>query len=176
MQPSIFVVGLMDNQDEEVKQMADFLAMQEETDAVICIVRVCLTDFEEEYFPTIESKNTDMSERMPLRDGWLDLPFLSAICHSNGITKLALLRMDMLGEKPLIELCVNYEKRVLVEDVAEAEPIYEKFLGWGDLFGCSSRNDLPNEALKYIEWIEAIIGLPVCCVTSGLGPGEVILI
>ncbi|MDP3710642.1 MAG: adenylosuccinate synthetase [bacterium] len=176
MKPSVFVVGSYNEEDDEVLQMAEFLATQEDSNAVIGIVRVCLTDIEEDFFYTIENSNIDVGERMPFRKGWLDLPFLSAICHSNGFTKLALLRMDILGEKPLIRLCVSYEKDVQAEEVAEAEPIHEDFLGWGEIRGCCSRDDLPNEAQKYLEWIEAVICLPVCCISSGSGPGEVVLI
>lgn len=177
MKPSVFVVGEYHKDDAEVTQMAEFLATQEDPSAVIGIVRVCLTDFEEEFFYTIENKNIDIGERMPFREGWLDLPFLSAICHSNGFTKLALLRMDILGEKPLIRLCVDYARGVSVEEeeIADAEPMWEEFLGWGELRGCSSRDNLLNETQKYLEWIEAVTGLPVCCISSGSGPGEVIL-
>lgn len=176
MKPSVLVVGEYHDDDVEVIQMAEFLVAQEDPSAIIGIVRVCMTEFEEEeLFLTIGDENVDVGERMPFRDGWLDLPFLSAICHSNGFTKIALLRMDILGETQLVQLCVEYAESVPIEEVASSEPLWEDFLGWGSLAGCASRNDLPNEAQKYIEWIEYVTGLPVCCIAYGSAPGEVII-
>jgi adenylosuccinate synthase len=49
-----------------------------------------------------------------------------------------------------------------------AQPVYETFEGWGDdLTGVRRTEDLPVRARKYIEWLEALCGVPVVMLSVG---------
>ncbi len=178
MGPIVIVVGPSDDiqRDTELHNFTNFLYHQEESDAVIGIVRVCLMGDEEIFLPTIESTNIPVEARMPLRAGCLDLPLLNYLVHGGGITKIALARMDLLGKYSDVKICVDYAEKIGVEQVAEADPIYENFRGAWSLDGCVSRASLPEEVKRYLRTIEDPIGLPVCCISIGRGPGDIICV
>lgn len=68
MRPKILVVGFYDEEDPEIENVVNYLSRQEKAGEVVGIVRVCLTEFEQAFYSTVES-DTDISERLPFRDG-----------------------------------------------------------------------------------------------------------
>lgn len=111
----------------------------------------------------------------PRRCGWLDIPALRFAVRVNGLTGIALTKVDVLTGQDSIQLCVAYEldgKRLDVppyEDLDRVRPIYETLPGWKEpLDNCRSLDDLPTNAKKYIEVIEEATGCRVALL--GVGP------
>jgi len=119
------------------------------------------------------------------RTGWLDLVMLRRSCQVNGMTSLALTKLDVLGGLDELKVCVAYEldgKQTTrmpsrLEDVARAKPIYETMPGFGTLnkatVAKASKEGLaalPDAARHYVEYVETSLEVPIEIV--GLGPGR----
>ena len=93
-----------------------------------------------------------------------------------GCTYIALTKLDVLSYMEKIPVCVAYEidgKRVDkfpagIEELNAAKPIYEYRPGFKcDISGCRTKEDLPKEALEYIQYIEKVIECPIKYVSVG---------
>ncbi len=115
----------------------------------------------------------------PRRCGWLDLPILRYAAQVNGLTELALTKLDVLTSIDPLLVAVAYErdgKRTTrfpaefgVEELAHYRPIYQELTGWSEELGAARRREeLPAAAQAYIEVIENAVNLPVTLV--GVGP------
>lgn len=113
----------------------------------------------------------------PRRCGWLDAVILRFAVRANGLTALAINKLDTLSGIEKLKLCVAYEKngeilREFPTDISDLEgcnPVYVELDGWNeDLSQVKSFNDLPSAAKAYIERIELEAGCPVTMV--GVGP------
>ncbi len=111
------------------------------------------------------------------RCGWLDLVILRESVRLNGPTGIALTKLDVLGGLDELKLCTSYEYRggsilypPLEENgLADVTPVYETMPGWSeDVSGCRTFAELPENCRKYVERIEAILGVP--CSTISVGP------
>jgi adenylosuccinate synthase len=106
----------------------------------------------------------------PRRCGWLDLPALRYAVMINGITELAIMKVDVLSGMERVRVCTSYkmdgrETDRLPYDISGAvEPVYTDLPGWGDL---SALKQLPAEAEAYIAFIEKATGVPVRIVSVG---------
>jgi adenylosuccinate synthase len=113
------------------------------------------------------------------RCGWFDVPMVRHSAMVNGLTALALTKLDVLSGMGPVKLAVGY---VGLEDVPagaaameRVEPRYEELQGWDeDLGSCREFADLPAACRAYVERIEALTGVPVVLV--GVGPGRDALI
>lgn len=110
------------------------------------------------------------------RCGWLDAVVLKYSARVNGMTAVALMLLDVLGGFEEIKICTGYRyKDEILEEypgnltVLEAcEPVYETLEGWQeDLSTISTYEALPENAKRYIERIEALMGVPVKIVSVG---------
>lgn len=110
------------------------------------------------------------------RCGWLDAVVLKYSARVNGMTAVALMLLDVLGGFEEIKICTGYryQDEILTEypanlSVLEAcEPVYETLEGWQeDLSTVSTYEALPENAKRYIERIEALMGIPVKIVSVG---------
>lgn len=121
----------------------------------------------------------------PRRCGWLDLPLLRFAVEINGITSLALTKLDVLGGLPRIQAAVAYEldgKRT--EEIPSesgrldrCKPIYREFEGWEeDISSCRHRDELPENARKYVQAIEEFAGVPVSVISVGGDRDETIIV
>jgi adenylosuccinate synthase len=116
----------------------------------------------------------------PRRCGWLDLVALKYAVRLNGLTGLAITKLDVLtGIDPL---CVAteylgpegatfsefpYHQSIL----HKASGTYTELPGWDeDISGARSLEELPQTAREYVEYIEDFLGVPVVLV--GVGPGR----
>jgi adenylosuccinate synthase len=113
----------------------------------------------------------------PRRCGWLDLVVLRHAVRVNGLTGLAILKLDVLTGLPEIKACVSY--RTHGEEIREfptslkvlesCEPVYKTFPGWDEpITGARTTGDLPQAARDYINWIEE--ELEVRADMIGVGP------
>jgi adenylosuccinate synthase len=121
----------------------------------------------------------------PRRCGWLDGVVLRFAVRVNGLSSIALTKLDVLSGLPSLDVCVAYEldgRRLEElpsdpEDLAVVKPIYERLPGWQEsLAGARSFSALPEAARRYVKRVEEICGVPVTCVSVGADRGETILL
>jgi adenylosuccinate synthase len=112
----------------------------------------------------------------PRRVGWLDMVLLRYATRINGLTELALTKLDILTGLKTLKICVGYRKGGQAFDnlplgpgeLAGFEPAYEELPGWEkDLRNVSVWEDLPKQARAYILRIEELSGVPVRMVSVG---------
>lgn len=110
----------------------------------------------------------------PRRCGWLDLVALRHAVAVNGLSEIAITKLDVLTVLPELKICVAYEldgQRIdypPYERVEDVQPIYETLDGWDEeLPSCRSRDDLPAAAQRYLARIEQEVGCPVGVVSVG---------
>jgi adenylosuccinate synthase len=110
------------------------------------------------------------------RCGWLDLVALRYAVRVNGMTHLALTKLDVLDACDTLKVCVAY--RVDGEELTEfptdegilarVEPVYETLTGWQrDTTSARTWADLPTKASAYISRIEDYVRVPVALVSIG---------
>ncbi|MCI8413651.1 MAG: adenylosuccinate synthase [Clostridia bacterium] len=113
----------------------------------------------------------------PRRCGWLDAVILRFAVRVNGLTGLALNKLDTLTGLRKLKVCVAYQKNGetitdFPSDISALEgcqPIYEEYDGWTeDISKAKTLNDLPKNAVAYLRAIEKAIDCPVKMV--GVGP------
>lgn len=123
--------------------------------------------------------------KRPRRCGWLDLVALKYAVMLNGITSLAVNHLDTVGKLDKIKLCVAYNHNgninmdfsTDIHYLNECEPIYEEFDGnFGDISNVKSKEDLPENAKKYISRIEELVGVPVKFIGTGAGRDNMIVV
>jgi len=112
----------------------------------------------------------------PRRCGWFDGVLARQTAAANGVTSVALTRLDVLAQFDRVKVCVAYEldgERIdelpaSLPRAMEAEPIYEELPGWRrDISHVRSLGDLPAEARQFVRRIEQIIGAPVDMISVG---------
>jgi adenylosuccinate synthase len=111
------------------------------------------------------------------RCGWLDLVALRYAVRVNGITSLALTKLDVLSAFAELPVCVAYRLRDGSEtphfpahqsDFHHARPVWRTLAGWEEpLDNASSRGDLPTTAREYVEFVEGELDVPVELVGVG---------
>jgi adenylosuccinate synthase len=110
------------------------------------------------------------------RCGWLDLVALRYAVQVNGMTGLALTKLDVLNQMDEIKVCVAYTYRgERLDDMPayqaafrDVEPVYQTLSGWKtDLTGATDVKDLPLEARNYVHFIETQVMVPVVLVSVG---------
>ena len=119
----------------------------------------------------------------PRRCGWLDAVMLREAVTVNGLTDLALNKLDVLSDLPEIPVAIAYridgkrtdEMPMTCAELARAEPIFETLPGWrGDLRGARRVRELPDAARRYIEYVERCAGVPIALISVGPGRHETI--
>lgn len=112
----------------------------------------------------------------PRRCGWLDAVSTSYAVMLNGITDIALTKLDVLDSLEEISICVAYEiDGVRVEslpassrDLEKAVAIYETHPGWkSDTTQAQCLTDLPENAQKYLNRVEELIGAKITIISVG---------
>jgi adenylosuccinate synthase len=112
----------------------------------------------------------------PRRCGWLDLVILRHSIRLNGLTGLALTKMDVLTGISPLKIAVEYSldnkpmNRVpsSIEDLDRVKPHYRELPGWDEpISDCKSFDELPVNARSYVETIEHMTGVPVTLISVG---------
>ncbi len=110
------------------------------------------------------------------RCGWFDGPIATYSARVNGLTDIALTKLDVLSSFKTIKICVAYDcdgvRYTTVPEhegtFASAVPVFEEMPGWEcDITGCRSFDDLPQAARDYVARIEEIAGARVSFVAVG---------
>jgi adenylosuccinate synthase len=119
------------------------------------------------------------------RCGWLDTIILNNAVRLNGLTGLAITKLDVLGELDEIKICTAYalEGQRLVDvpanlnQLGACRPVYETLPGWReDIRNIRSYEDLPEFARHYLSRIEDLTGVPIQIVSVGPGRDETIIV
>lgn len=110
------------------------------------------------------------------RCGWLDMVILNNAVRLNGLTGLAITKLDVLGGLRELKICIGYRYKGKIMDtfpanlhvLAECEPVYETIDGWEeDISGISRYDQLPVKVRRYLDRIEALSGVPVQIISVG---------
>jgi len=121
----------------------------------------------------------------PRRCGWLDLAVVKHSCIISSITQLAITKLDVLNGLQKVKICTDYKLngKIIdflpadINDVKKCQPIYREFDGWGDFnISCKHFLDLPDNAKKYLRFIEEKLDVPIKIVSIGPGRKETIKI
>jgi adenylosuccinate synthase len=114
------------------------------------------------------------------RCGWLDLVALRFAVRVNGITSLALTKLDVLSAFAELPVCVRYRLPEGSEtehfpahqsDFHHCRPVFETLAGWGDEIGA---NGLPSAAREYVAFVEQALEVPVRLVGTGASRDRVL--
>ena len=110
----------------------------------------------------------------PRRCGWIDIPALKYAININGVTKLMMMKADVLSGIDVIKACTHYETKDGIIDYLpfqsnhDLTPIYKEIKGWkNDLTKLSSLNEAPKELHNYINWLEEELEVPITIVSVG---------
>jgi adenylosuccinate synthase len=119
----------------------------------------------------------------PRRCGWLDMVALRYAVRVNGLTEMAITKLDVLSRFDTLQFCVAYEldgRRIesFPADftvLARCRPLYEQVPGWNvDITQILAFADLPRQASEYVAYIEDLAGIPVSCISVGPGRDQTI--
>lgn len=117
------------------------------------------------------------------RCGWFDAVAVKHAVHINSVSGICLTKLDVLDGLEELKVCVAYElpdgtviDYADVARFADVKPVYETLPGWSEnTFGAKSMDDLPQNALDYIAFIEKRIGVPADIVSTGPDRNETIV-
>tara|TARA_R110002050_G_scaffold80768_1_gene172710 strand:- start:16261 stop:17547 length:1287 start_codon:yes stop_codon:yes gene_type:complete len=111
----------------------------------------------------------------PRRCGWIDLPALKYAIMVNGVSKLIMMKADVLSGMKTVKVCTHYN--YLGEQIDyfpydivnnEATPVYKEFAGWeDDLQNLSSEADFPAELKTYVDYLEKELAVSIAIVSVG---------
>ena len=132
----------------------------------------CLRDRGNEYEPRGENR----------RIGWFDAVAAHYAVRINGLEGLALTKMYAMRDLDEVKICVGYKQGdqliqvfpASAEMLSEYEPVYETMPGWGQIDGCNSYEELPQEAKNYVQRIQELVGAPVMVLEMGMGRNKIV--
>ncbi len=119
------------------------------------------------------------------RCGWLDTVILNNAVRLNGLTGLAITKLDVLGELDELKICTAYEHNgqrinevpANLNHLAACQPVYETLPGWRtDISAIRRYADLPEMARQYLARIEALTGVSIQIVSVGPGRDQTIVL
>lgn len=121
----------------------------------------------------------------PRRVGYLDLVGLRYAVRINGLSSLALTKLDIFDQIDEIKICVAYKYNSTLlkefprntEVLGKCEPVYETVMGWEEKTSkIKSYNDLPNNVKIFVQKIEKEIEIPVEIISTGPDREDTILV
>ena len=138
------------------------------------------TELSDETGDTIRNKGGEFGTTTgrPRRTGWFDAVIVRHSVRVNGLSKLAINKLDTLSGIGELKICTAYEKPdgtiikdfpPTLEELADCKPVYETFPGFDDdISKCGSFDELPELCKKYILRLEELCGCKIAMV--GIGP------
>lgn len=138
------------------------------------------TELNDEIGETIRNKGGEFGTTTgrPRRTGWFDAVIVRHSVRVNGLSSLAINKLDTLGGIGDLKVCVAYKKPdgtvienfpAALEELADCVPVYETLKGFDDdISSCRSFDELPEACKKYIERLEELCDCHISMV--GVGP------
>lgn len=118
----------------------------------------------------------------PRRCGWIDLVALRYTIMLNGVTKLIMMKSDVMDSFETIKACVAYkvngeETDDLPFDLSDnVEPVYIELPGWKtDMTQIQSENEFPEEFNNYLSFLEQELNVPIAIVSVGPNRAQTIV-
>jgi adenylosuccinate synthase len=123
------------------------------------------------------------------RCGWLDLVIVRHSVRLNGLSNLAVTKLDVLGGIDKIKICTSYEIDGKVEEnfpaslsrLQKARPVYHELKGWEDFtagkaaeFASKGYDSLPSNLRAYLDFVSKNVGTPIRIVSLGKERSETI--
>lgn len=118
------------------------------------------------------------------RCGWFDAALIKKSIQLSSVNEVALTKLDVLDQLKTIKICVAYKinDKIIdympnnIADWSLIEPIYEEFEGWqSSTLGINSRESLPQNAKKYISYIENLCKVRAVIISTGANREQTIL-
>ncbi|MCC7462049.1 MAG: adenylosuccinate synthase [Gammaproteobacteria bacterium] len=118
------------------------------------------------------------------RCGWFDSVALRRSVLHSSVSGLCITKLDVLDGLDTIRICVGYrsggqvsaELPLFADAFAEVEPVYEELPGWQEsTAGVTAYGKLPANARRYLERIEALVGVPLDLISTGPDRDETIV-
>lgn len=145
------------------------------------------TEFDKSFSDLIRKKGKEFGATTgrPRRCGWFDSVLVKRAVLLNGITELALTKMDILDGLKTLEIATAYKYKGKIfrefpadyEVLANAKPVYKQVRGWLDpTTNISFYKDLPANAKSYISLLEDILNARVSIVSVGSSRDETIFL
>ena len=136
------------------------------------------TEFPPKLMTDIRAKGREFGATTgrPRRCGWFDAVVARLAVEVNGCHSIAVTKLDVLDEMETIQICVAYQSggrriEAFPADLAllsSATPVYESLPGWRADTGEVERfEDLPAAAQRYLKRLEALLGVPICLISTG---------
>ena len=119
------------------------------------------------------------------RCGWFDAVAVKFAARINSVSGICLTKLDVLDGLETICVCTSYQgldnqkatELTSVDQLEKLEPIYTELPGWKkSTVGIKSLNDLPNEAIDYVKFIEDRVEVPVDIISTGPDRDETIIL
>jgi len=120
----------------------------------------------------------------PRRCGWLDLPALKYAIMINGVTKLFMMKADVLSSMEKINVCTKYKMPdgSITEEIPfeindiELVPELKEFDSWTDIrSGISDYTSLPESLKHYVAYLEKELNVPIEIISTGPDRSETII-
>ena len=165
-------------------------------DEVVGVVKAYTTRVGNGPFPT--ELNNEMGDRIrelgheygattgrPRRCGWLDTVIVRMSERINGLSSIAVTRLDILDQLEEIKICTHYLRKgervdhfpADLDILAECEPVYETLPGWQtDTTKCRTYDSLPDKTKTYLSRISELSGVKISIVSVGPDREETILV
>lgn len=116
------------------------------------------------------------------RCGWIDLVQLRYSVMINGVTKLIMMKSDVLDDFSTIKACVAYEMpdgsttTELPYDISQVKPIYKELPGWKtDMTGFTDESQFPQAFKDYVAFLEDFLGTPIAIISIGPDRAQTII-
>lgn len=112
----------------------------------------------------------------PRRCGWFDSVAVRRAKQVNSLTGLCITKLDVLDGLDSIKICTGYKYRgetrltppAGADAIAECSPVYEEMPGWTEsTLGLTSYDALPQNAVNYLNRLEALTGTPIDMISTG---------
>ncbi|HLF18077.1 MAG TPA: adenylosuccinate synthase [Candidatus Omnitrophota bacterium] len=164
-------------------------------DKIIACVKAYTTRVGEGPFPTeftstlkdeirLKGKEFGATTGRPRRCGWFDAVLVRYSIIINGVSELAIMKLDVLDELKTIKICTAYKYKGKVykvfptdlEVLENAEPIYEDMKGWQTpISHIKNFKELPDAARRYIKRLEELLKVGVKYISVGTKRDQIII-
>jgi len=121
----------------------------------------------------------------PRRCGWFDGVIARYAARVNGLSGLAVTKLDVLTGLDILKVAVGYrfngeiikEFPASLKELSQCEPVYEELPGWKeDITAAKKLSDLPENARNYLKKIEEITGVPITIISVGTRRDQTIIL
>lgn len=144
-----------------------------------------LTEFPSRFNKFIRDRGNEFGATTgrPRRCGWFDSVMVKEAVLLNGISELAIMKLDVLDGLKSVKICIAYEykgKRFRqfpydIEVSSKARPVYKEMSGWGKTEDKPRRyRDLPVQARDYLKQLQDILNTKISLVSVGSSREETI--